>query len=116
MKKFFMILASLGIAATFSACGDDSSSSPSASNGGDNGGNNGGSKSGKACLNTFNDGEIRCFTHESVEFLCGGSSSDLKSSVLVDACPEGYTMECPNDVGEGVTYFYREGMTDCHKF
>lgn len=108
MKKFFMILASLGIAATFSACGDDSSSSPSASNGGN--------KSGKACLNTFNDGEIRCFTHESVEFLCGGSSSELKSSVLVDACPEGYTMECPDIVGDGVTYFYREGMTDCHKF
>lgn len=72
--------------------------------------------SGKACLNTFLDGEIRCFTHESVEFLCGGTSSTLESSVLVDECPEGYTLECPDELGNGVTYFYREGMTDCHKF
>lgn len=74
------------------------------------------SGSGKACLNTFLDGEIRCFTHESVEFLCGGTSSGLKSSELIDECPEGYTLECPDETGNGVTYFYREGMTDCHKF
>lgn len=111
MRKFVLAVSVLCLASAFVACSDDSSS-PTASNGGNNGGN----KFGKACLNTFKDGEIRCFTHESVEFLCGGSSTDLESSVLVDACPGGYTMECPNDIGEGATYFYREGMTDCHKF
>lgn len=110
MKKFILAVAMLGLASMFVACSDDSSS-PTSSNGGD-----GGNKSGKACLNTFTDGEIRCFTHESVEFLCGGTSSTLESSVLVDACPSGYTMECPDVVGDGVTYFYREDMTDCHKF
>lgn len=120
MKRLSLI-AILSAAAFFIACGGDSSSSSAPDiNGGDtsssSNGGNGGKSSGKACLNTFLDGEIRCFTHESVEFLCGGTSSGLKSSELIDECPEGYTFACPDETGNGVTYFYRDDMESCHKF
>jgi len=102
MKKLTLSIATLGLV-VLAACGGDDASPSSGSNGG----------AGKACLNTFTDGEQRCFTGESAAFLCGGTSSNLTSSVLVDACPAGHVLACPDVVGDGVTYFYKEG-SDCH--
>lgn len=96
MKKILVFAAILGVSAMFVACSDDDSSSASG---------------GGACLNTFTDGTKQCFTGESAEFLCGGTSTGLASSVVVSDCPANPTAVCPDAVGDGKTYYYEEGMT-----
>jgi len=91
MKKIIMIAAACGMAAMFTACGDDSSTSAG-----------GGSK---ACMFTYSDGTKQCGSSGLFLYTCG-EASDNVTSTFVDGCPDG-GLKCVDGDGD-VTYVYGE--------
>lgn len=96
MKKIMIAAAAIAMAAAFTACGDDSSSGSSS----------------KACVYKSNGVITNCVGDAGmVEEMCEGENAEL-----VDACPAGFTAECPTgDDMFGTNYYYIEGV-QCTSF
>lgn len=101
MKKIITIAATLCIAAAFTACGDDSSTSSGGSSG--------------FCLTTYDDGYMECSNNSISMTLCGGSGSangSSFSSSKVSTCPEGASLTC-NEQDGATTAYYNGSLNTC---
>lgn len=90
-----ILLSVFAVAAMFTACSDDSSSSASS----------------KACVYKYNGQVTNCTANaDMIEEMCQGDNAEL-----VENCPAGYTVECPTgDKMFGTEYYY--GMDKCPAF
>jgi len=86
-----MIAAACGMAAMFTACGDDSSTSAPSS---------------KACLYTYTDGVKHCGSSGLFLYGCGEPGTGYTSQV-VEGCPAG-GLECKNSSGEIINVYGEE--------